>query len=264
MAMNKPLIVTALYDIGRDNWDNFKMSYHTYCWWMRNTLSIDNNIVIYTEEKFVNEIETYRKEFDPQLVKTKIIVNNLKDLDAYIIHYNKLNALMNDLSFKSKVSFPDVPEMCQPLYNIIMFNKIYFINDAIKNNYFENDCVIWADAGGLREDVINYKGCEWPNVDKLSALPEKIIFFSHNNDFVIHDKEFYSMSQIRNLQGTCFIVPSKNISFLIEAFNNAVESSISSGFIGSDEKMFDICYTENKDMFYLIKSSWREYFDILK
>ena len=35
--MKKPLIITALYNIGRDSWNNFTMSYNTYLAWMENT-----------------------------------------------------------------------------------------------------------------------------------------------------------------------------------------------------------------------------------
>ena len=139
---------------------------------------------------------------------------------------------MNSESFKSKVSFHDVPEMCQPLYNIIMFNKVFFLKDTIDKKYFNNDMVIWADAGGLREDVQNYRGHQWPNIEKIKSLDNsKITFFSHNSDFDIRveDRQFYSLSQIRNIQG-----------------------------------IFDITYTKNKNFFNLIKCSWREYFDILK
>ena len=45
MDINNPVIVMALYDIGRENWDHFRMSYHTYGWWMRNTLSLDLSLI---------------------------------------------------------------------------------------------------------------------------------------------------------------------------------------------------------------------------
>ena len=60
-VIKKPVIVMALYDIGRDNWDNFNLSYNTYLWWMKNTLSLDADFVIYTEDKFVEEITNNRK-----------------------------------------------------------------------------------------------------------------------------------------------------------------------------------------------------------
>jgi hypothetical protein len=264
MDINNPVIVMALYDIGRENWNNFKMSYHTYGWWMRNTLSLDSNIVVYTESKFMEELVNYRKEFDPTLEKTIFIEQPLSELPMYKKYYDSLSELMSSESFKSKVGFPDVPEMCQPLYNVIMFNKVFFLKDTIEKKYFNNDIVVWADAGGLRNEVSLYQNKKWPSISKIKTLdPNKITFFSHNQDFNVYDREFHSLSQIRNIQGTSFLLPSHLIDPLLELVVDTVDECINSGYIGSDEKIFDICYTKQKDLFYLIKSNWREYFDIM-
>ena len=60
--ITNPVIVTSLFDIGRDTWDNFKVSYHTYLWWMKNTLAIDANFVIYTDNRFYEDIIKMRQE----------------------------------------------------------------------------------------------------------------------------------------------------------------------------------------------------------
>jgi len=264
MDINNPVIVMALYDIGRENWNNFRMSYHTYGWWMRNTLSLDCNIVVYTESKFIDDLTKYRKEFDPNLEKTVFVEQPLNELPMYEKYYESLSSLMSSDSFKSKVGFPDVPEMCQPLYNIIMFNKVFFLKDTVEKRYFNNDMVIWADAGGLRNDISLYQNKQWPNMSKIKNLDHnKITFFSHNQDFNVSNKEYHSLSQIRNIQGTCFLLPSHLISPLLELVVETIDESINNGYIGSDEKIFDICYTRQKDLFYLIKSDWREYFDIM-
>ena len=70
----KPVIVTALYDIGRDKWEKFTQSYGGYIHWMELTLSLDSEMVIYTQERFREEIIEYRKKYDPTLTKTILIV----------------------------------------------------------------------------------------------------------------------------------------------------------------------------------------------
>ena len=86
--IKRPVIVMALYDIGRDNWDNFDLSYNTYLRWMKNTLSLDSNFVIYTEERFKDEIEKNRREFDPDFIKTKLIVKPLEELEYYTEYHD--------------------------------------------------------------------------------------------------------------------------------------------------------------------------------
>jgi len=256
-------VVTALYDIGRDTWEQFRQSYDGYIHWMEKTLSLHTKLVIYTQLKFKDRIETIRKKYDPTLIDTIIITQELEELPAYKMYNQKLETLMSSESFISKLSFPDVPEMSKPLYNVIMFNKIFWIRDCIENKYFDNELVIWADAGGLREAIENYSGITWPNIQKINDLDlNKITFFSHNESFDVSDKRFHSLSQIRNIQGTAFIVPSHLIDFLTKEFCDTVDESIQHGYIGSDEKIFDISYTRNKHMYNLIKCGWREYFSI--
>ena len=264
MAIKKPVIIMALYDIGRDNWDNFNLSYNTYLAWMRNTLSLDAFFVVYTEPKFYDKIVEYRREFDPELNKTVIVVTPLEELDCYKLYKERLEKLMFSEEFKEK-DHHKVPEMIKPLYNVIMFNKLNFLKHAKDSKYFDADFLIWADAGGLREDISNYKGEVWPSLTKLNNLDEnKITYFCHSDDFNIDDKQFHSMSQVRHIQGTAFFVPAHMIDDLVTEFNETIEESLAANYIGSDEKIFDITYCRHKERYHLIKCTWRTYFDLFK
>jgi len=262
--ITNPIIVMALYDIGRDNWNSFGLSYDTYLNWMRNTLSLKSKFVIYTENKFSSKIKEYRKEFDPNLEDTIIIEKPIEELYYHKNYYKKLSDLMFSDSFKKK-NFVEVPEMTEPLYNIIMFNKLEFLRDANEKRYFENDLLIWADAGGLRESIENYKETVWPCLEKINQLNNsKITFFSHSKNIHVNDEESHALSQVRYIQGTSFIVPSELINELAEKFETTVKECISQGYIGSDEKIFDITYCKDPDKYNLIKCTWRTYFKILK
>lgn len=264
MAIKSPVIVMALYDIGRDRWNSFQVSYNTYLNWMQNTLSLDANIVIYTEKKFVNDIVKMRKQFDRTLDKTKIVILPLNELDCFKLYFDDLENLMNCNVFKNKCHH-SVPEMNRPLYNVIMFNKLNFLKHTKDNNYFNNDFLIWADAGGLREYIGNYKDQVWPNIEKINKLDNnKVTFFSHTSDFEIENKEYHAMSQTRYIQGTAFFVPSHLIDSLILEFNKVIEDCLDNCYIGSDEKIFDLLYVKDKSKYHFIKCSWREYFDIFK
>ena len=260
MAIKKPVIVTALYDIGRDKWEKFTQSYGGYIHWMERTLSLDNDLVIYTESKFLDEIKSYRQKYDKELKKTIFVIQELDSLEAYKRYNESLSNLMTSDVFLKKAHF-DVPEMNQPLYNVIMFNKVFWIKHCVDNKFFDNDLVIWADAGGLREPVSMYQGTVWPNIEKLNELDNnKITFFSHNDPFNVTDKQWHSLSQVRNIQGTAFFVPSNLAEDLAISFDQTVKECIDSEFIGSDEKIFDITYLKDIEKYFLIKCTWREYY----
>lgn len=264
MDIKSPVIVTALYDIGRDKWEKYTHSYGGYIHLMERTLSIKAKMVIYIPEKFKEEVINYRKKYDENLDDTIIIVQELEELEAYKIYNDKLNDLMFSEAFMKKADF-DVPEMNRPLYNVIMFNKVFWLKDCVDKKYFDNDLVIWADAGGLREPIELYKNKVWPNIDKLNNVEKnKNIFFSHNKDFNVDDKQFHALSQVRNIQGTSFFVPSHLIYDLTDEFLKTVDECISLEYIGSDEKIFDMVYIKDKSKHHLIQCTWREYFKIFE
>lgn len=257
MDLSKPVIIQALFDIERDKWNNFTMSYHTYLSWMRNVLSLDANIVIFTEEKFFKPIYENRKVFDPNMDKTKIIVQTLEDLPAYRLFYTRLKNLMESQEFKELSSF-DVPEMTKPLYNVLMFNKLYWLRQARDNNYFDSDVLVWKDAGTYRDAIQLYQGKKWPDASKV--IPDKTTFFCHHQNIRILNMQDHALSQMRYIHGTSFIVPNSQLDDLIDEVEYTIDDSLKKNYIGSDEKMFDITYLRNPDRYHLIKCSWREYF----
>lgn len=263
MDIKNTVIVTALFDIGRDKWNNFTMSYHTYCYWMRNILYLDSKIIIYTEEKFKDDILKYRKEVDPNLEKTIIIVQPLEEIEGYKLFYKKLNALMSSEDFKKKIQF-DVPEMTKPLYNVVMFSKLFYILDAYKKNLFDAELYVWADAGVIRNDT-PVKNEVWPDLEKINSLDNsKVTFFCHHNYVSIHDKQSHALSQMRFIQGGTMFIPKTCVDDICEVFKEEVLNCISSGYVGSDEKIFDFVYIKNKEKYNLIKCGWREYLDLFK
>lgn len=259
MDLNKPVIVTALYNIGRDKWNNFTQSYGGYCDWMERLLVISCNKVIYTDQSLYDLILSKVKKYDSELEHTKIVVKPLEQLECYQLFYDRLSALMYSEVFKRKIAF-DVPEMTKPLYNIIMFNKVSFLEDCATARYFDNDLLLWVDAACFRGDKVDSYIGTWPN--KLNF--DKITFFSHSSNISIYNPNDHLMSQTRFIQGGCFIVPSMYIRQLTNKVYAKISECIDAGYIGSDEKIFDLCYIDNPSNYKLITCDWRQYYELLK
>ena len=45
-------------------------------------------------------------------------------------------------------------------------------------------------------------------------------------------------------------------------FQKEINDSFKRGFVGSEEKYLDFCYLNNKNDYNIVKSDWRQYFDI--
>jgi hypothetical protein len=99
-------------------------------------------------------------------------------------------------------------------------------------------------------------------MDKLNK--NKILVFCHHPQISVLVAEDHVLSQMRYIQGTCLFMPEDCIEDFVELFGKKVNECLANGYIGSDEKIFDLCYLENPNLFQLEVSSWREYFDRYK
>tara|TARA_R110000803_G_scaffold83898_8_gene149979 strand:+ start:627 stop:1406 length:780 start_codon:yes stop_codon:yes gene_type:complete len=251
----KPVIVSALFDIGRENWSNFTMSYHTYTSWAQYLLSMNTPIVFFTEEKLKNDILATRILYDPNLEQTKIIVKTKEELDLYKSHYHRVKDVMESDSFAKIVQFDDVPEMCQPWYNIIMYSKLSLMQETYEQQYLPCNSLIWKDAAVYREGEFSDK--KWPNTEKIDTI--RPTFFSHHDKVnILHNKD-HLLSQTRFIQGGAIVSPGYIIKDLNKKYLKLVDFYLDQGYIGSDEKYLDLLVKENPQAYNLIKCNWREY-----
>ena len=75
---------------------------------------------------------------------------------------------------------------------------------------------------------------------------------------------FIQKPHLHPSQKTNIFVPKNCVDNLYIEFNRSVEDSISNGFIGSDEKVFDLTYVRNKERYHFVKCTWREYYGIFE
>jgi hypothetical protein len=254
---------TFFFDIGRQNWNTYNLANNTYLYWFENLLSLDINLYIETEEQFVDYVTKKRKIIDPTLQKTVIKVTSTEQLKSYELNNDRLNELMFAQDFTAKVHH-NVPEMKQPLYNILMFNKIYTLKNAIEQNPFNTKYFSWVDAGFIRDSSWVSNNTDWPDLTRLQLKPDTIRFFCIDDNILnnLNDHEFHCMSQIRFLKGTIFFLDGNCIDELITLFSNALEECFNGRFIGSDEKIFDLCYKSKPDLFEIVKCDWRQEFHL--
>ncbi|MCO6500896.1 MAG: hypothetical protein J5I47_11070 [Vicingus serpentipes] len=246
----KTTIVTALFDIDRENWDHYNSSYGTYLKWMKNTLSILTDMVIFTEEKFADYIEKERRVYDPNLDFTKIVITKVTQLESYKRFYGYMTALLDNEEFQRSVMYPTVPEMTKPLYNVLMYNKVFWLKEA--RDIIKSDVYVWLDAAAFREEGLNL--VDWPHIEKL----DKIQYFGFVDKIKIEDRKLHALGQWRFIQGGCFMVPDDKIDKLLTRFIHEVYRSFKHGYMSSDEKILDFIYSPADS--YINVCDWREYY----
>jgi len=259
MKITKTAVVTALFDICEENWENFKMTKGGYSYWMKSLLRIDCNLIIYTEEKLKQRILQDRKEVDPLLEKTIIFTQSFQDTEGYRIFAKPLRKIMSTDEFKSKLKGNDSMDMTHYEFDVINYSKLFFIKDSIEKKLFDADMYIWADAGIHRKEMLKV-GYKWPSLNKINEIDNtKITFFSIEDSLKIFDREKHILSQRKFMQGGVFFVPKQCINEICEDFKQMVFECIENGYVGTDQNIIEFIYLKNPERFNIIKCWWREY-----
>jgi hypothetical protein len=138
--MNKPTIVTSLYDIDRQNLDG--RNWNQYLIWFSKTLRLNSPMVIFVDDdNLVNMIEQIRKDLPTKIVKLPL------ESSYYYQYKEKIEDIINSENYKSKITGNKRIECRSSLYNIVQYSKFFWVEKAIELNYFSTERFLWLDAG---------------------------------------------------------------------------------------------------------------------
>ena len=153
-------IVTALYDINRDKKGDGR-TFDEYLTWFKGTLKVKSPMVIFVDESLKEFVEENRKG-----LPTKIITEPLEEVPYYHLN-DRIQEVMDDDNYKSKIGAPDRVECKLSLYNVIIYSKFLWVKRVIEDNPFDSEYFMWMDAGLSRF-------FESHDVDVRNPYPQKM------------------------------------------------------------------------------------------
>lgn len=151
-------IVTAFFDIGRGSWEGsknnteiphfIKRTNTDYIDNFKRLCKIKNRIVVFTEEKFYDQLIEIGEQFGTNLKVIKYdLKNNFKDIK------DKIRLVMDNSDFISHVSNPALPEYWNEDYVLINYLKSYFVTLSINHGLTsKTNPIAWIDFGYCRDD----------------------------------------------------------------------------------------------------------------
>lgn len=256
---NNTTIVTGLYNIGRDEWKHpFNRSYSDYFQYFNNILSLNCNLVIFIDEKDLNIVQNLRSYIDPDLNKTKIVLKNFKDLEAYQKFFDKTKQVMcSDFFIKNRWE-NHTPEMIYPEYNIINFNKLSFLEESIKNNWFNSTYFMWIDAGFWHNKFPKeYRYITYPNDQKIKILDDDKVHFLLLGEY----KKLKSYFDPHvNIAGSMFAGKSVPLLNLKNICYEIIDECLNNNSINDDQTIYSYAYDKQPSLFTLKKGNWFENF----
>ena len=249
------VITTALFDLGRGNWTDYKRTINDYISYT-NMIYFNCKMVIYTTEDLKDYFENKRREIDADLSMTKIITMRLDEI-PYYDYLDKLTHLMSTDFFIKNIKLRahhTRPEANYPIYNIIQFAKSKFVERTIKENYFESEYHCWMDAGIYHHLFSkNWIKTNFPqrneNVLSDGKVHQFYIDFPRESDR--NKVDYYGQQEDVRIAGGWFGGCKTSLLKFSEIIKKVVDDSISEGVISDDQNIYTISYLENKELFTL-------------
>lgn len=251
-VVDNTTVVTALYDLKRENWSGFSRPFEEYKNWMRSVLSFDSPMVIFVDPSDVEFVEEMRKDKSD---KTKIIPLKFSELVTNVKYGKDIVSVMNTKEFLENQTVPNHPQIKYPDYNILMHEKVQFVKRAIDENNFNTENYMWLDAGvyhmNNRVDLINKK------FPKLNITDNKIhlIYIDEPKDSDLELEQFYKGHNVRII-GTSWGGNKDAITEFVKEYENLLEESISKNLMDQDQSFLTVCALRRPDICELHKGNW--------
>ncbi|KAI6216882.1 HtrL protein family-containing protein [Aphelenchoides fujianensis] len=142
-----PVIVTALLDIGRGEWQRFTRPYDLYLSYLKNLLRVDNRFIIYCDRAAAEYLSS---QLDLDERRIQLVRIELADLPFYRERDAIKRILEHEQTYWSDQwdeRFKEHPEAISADYNLLVNSKPYLMYNASIISVFKADFFVWVDAG---------------------------------------------------------------------------------------------------------------------
>jgi protein YibB len=244
-------IVTMLIDINRESWSKYSRSYSDYLNNLSHLLSLDNNIVIFIEDKGIQFVKEARASKESKTIIHRI---TRETLPAYK-YFNDFKRIIESEKFKQGQVDPNTPEMNNELYHLAVHNKPSLVNRIAHENPFGSDYFMWFDCG-LGHSKVVYPKIYNPerlirnHFDQISLIQLQSI----NPHY--RDRSFFYKSSLVVFGGGFFGGSKKAISIYALEYDRILQESISENLIDDDQSITLMVYFDNPTLFHTERGDW--------
>ena len=240
-----------------------KFDNKTYLNWIKNLLSIVNkfNLVIYTDADSIKQIINLRELSNK---KIKIIIKPFEEFYTY--RYKKYwieNHKKSNLKLHLHTDW---------ILNMLWNEKVFLVNDTIKNRYFDTLYYGWCDIGYFRNrpnDLNTRYLSNWPNNTKLLSNPlnndyihygcvqnNGTIYIKQQNEIKSHYSDKLASQPTDKIEEICFaggffILRRELIDIYVRLYDEKIKYYFMNNYIIKDDQtiIIDVIFT-NPNLFY--------------
>ena len=252
--MNKTTIVTGLWDIKRGELsEGWSRSYEQYLDKFAELLRIDNNMIIFGDEKLRDFVFKIRSEENTQFIS--------RDQDWFRNEfYEQIQNIRSNKDWLNRASWlAESTQARLEMYNPLVMSKPFLLNDAKLMDKFDSSHLFWLDAGITNTVHVGYFTHDrvldkMSNIDKFSFLA-----FPYDANNEIHGFEINKLNEIAGdkvnkvCRGGFFGGPIEDITDFNMDYYNLISETLNNGLMGTEESLFSaLIYTKPKNYQYFM------------
>jgi O-methyltransferase len=243
-------LVTGLWDIKRDELkEGWARSFTHYLSKFEQLLKVEENLIIFGEEELEEFVFEHRSKTNTLFIK--------KDRSWFKNEFfEKIqNIRQNPEWFNLAGWLKDSTQATLEMYNPLVMSKMFLLNDARILDKFNSDFLFWIDAGITNTVHPGYFTHD-KVFDKLQKYISKFSFVCFPYDAVneIHGFEYQKLNQVAGKEvkkvarAGFFGGPSDSISEINSIYYNLLSSTLSEGYMGTEESIFSIMVHKHPDI----------------
>jgi hypothetical protein len=236
-------LVTGLFNLGRGEMEGgMKRSFDHYLECFKRMLRLDFPMVVYIEPQYESVVWEIRGREN-----TRVILKTLDDLRAFPFN-EKIQSIRTNPSWYNQAGWlVDSTQAKLELYNPLVMNKQFMLNDASLFNYFDTKYFLWVD-GGL-SNTVNLEQYFTPALEK-QIIPHlnKMMFlaFPYDGQVEVHG---FTKSAMNSYAGTDTKYVCRGGVFggnkdAINSFNDQyyhlLNDTLNAGHMGTEESVFTL------------------------
>jgi FkbM family methyltransferase len=248
---NKVTLVTGLWNIKRDSLgEGWKRGFEEhYLPKFKQLLAVEENMIIFGDSELESFVFQHRNSNNTLFIKRDLnwfkgefyeLIQNIRTKESWLSQAGWLRE-----STQAKLE----------MYNPLVMSKVFLLNDAKILDKFDSDYMFWIDAG-LTNTVHPGYFTHDKVLDKLPKLINKFSFvcFPYEAANEIHGFEYGKINQLTSskvnkvARGGFFGGPKSLITDINVIYYNLLKSTLSEGYMGTEESIFTIMCYNNPDL----------------
>ena len=245
-------IVSGIWDIKRNELtEGWRRDFSHYLNHFENLLKIENNMIIFIEEKYRSFVEE-RRSYD----NTLIISRELDWFKSNGEFFNKIQKIRQDPNWYGQSGWlVDSTQAKLEMYNPLVMSKMFLLNDANILDPFDSSHLIWID-GAITNTVNNGYFSHDKVLNKAEQFFDKFTFvcFPYDGKVEIHGFEYQKMCEYSGCEvnmvarGGIFGGAKESIAKMNQIYYGLVSDTLNNGLMGTEESIFTIMAYKYPDL----------------